>query len=93
MPPYVWTPQICLDAPFIWTHAPYDCTPPIHLDALIYLDAPCMFGCPHMFGYSPVCLGNPMSGCPLNMWTLPYVWTPPICLEDVWMPAVHIQHK
>ena len=47
----------------------------------------CMFGCTHLFGYSPVCLGTSMFGCP-HMCGCPHV-----CLEDVWMPAAHIQHK
>ena len=70
MSPYVWTPPICLDAP-IYLNAS-----PVCLDAP-FMDASCIFGCPHMFGYSPVCLGTPMFRCPLNMWTLPYFWTPP----------------
>ena len=37
--------------------------------------------CPHTFGYPPVCLNTP------------YVWTPPICLDHVWMPPVHTQQK
>ena len=64
---------------------------PIHLDAPICLDAPCMFGWPPYVWTSPH-----MFGCPL------YVWISPICLDTpigldtllyVWMPAVNIQHK
>ena len=51
----------------------------IHLDAPICLDNPLHVWMPpcleillyvwmsHMFGYSSVCLGTPMFGCPLNM--------------------------
>ena len=42
---------------------------PIHFDAPICLDAPCMFECHHMFGWPPVCLDAHL-----------YVWTP-ICLD------------
>ena len=68
---------------------------PIHLDAPICLDDPCMFGC------LPVCLDGPIC---LNTHT--YVWMLPVyldichmfgfplvCLDDVWMPPVYIQHK
>ena len=39
-----------------------------------------MSGCPHMFGY-PLCVCAPLylDAC--------------VCLEDVWIPTVHIQHK
>ena len=59
-----------------------------------------MFGClvclddPYVWMYLTVCLDAPicldapcMFGYPL------YVWMPHVCLDDVWMPAVHIQHK
>ena len=65
---------------------------------LICLDTPCMFGCPHMFGhpclfgYSPICLGALMFGCSVCLDT-PYVWKPPVYLDDVSMPPVHTQHK
>ena len=81
MPPYVWMAACmaqCLHmfrCPNIWISS-------------ICLDAPCMFGHPHMFECFPVCLDAPicldtphMFGCP------------PVCLDDVWMPAVHIQHN
>ena len=30
----------------------------------------------------------------LYLWTpLTYVWMPPVCFDDVWMPPVHTQHK
>ena len=79
---------------------------PLHLDAPICLDGPCMFECCHMFA-SPlyvwmplVCLGAPY------VWMLPLCLDIPICLDaphmfghlpvcldDVWMPHVHTQHK
>ena len=40
-----------------------------------------------------------MQECPLYVWMPQYVWTPshvlmlPVFFDDVWMPAVHIQHK
>ena len=34
-----------------------------------------------------------MFGCPLYTWTPPYVQMLPMCLNDVWMPPVHTQHK
>ena len=70
---------------------------PMHLDALICLDAPCMFRCPYIFGCSPCMFGCcHMFGWPhLYVWMLPYVWTPPmfgcpICLDTphVWMPPI-----
>ena len=50
MPPYIWTPPICLDTPIYLMHPLYVWVPPMCLDV-------------------------------------------PICLEDVWMPPVHTQHK
>ena len=70
----------CLDDPHMFGHP-------------ICLDAPCMFGYPHMFGH-PICLDAPcMFRYTPYVWTPPYVWMPPLCLDDVWMPTVHIQHK
>ena len=40
-----------------------------------------MFGCPPVCSDDPICLDTPK-----------FVWMPPVCLNDVWMPAVHIQH-
>ena len=59
--------------------------------ASIYLDAPICLNAPHM---PPCMFGCPcMLGCPLYALTPPYVQMPPICLDDVWMPPVHTQHK
>ena len=65
---------------------------------LIYLDAPCMFRCPHMFGCSPCMFGcSPcMFGCfnvfgwPPYVWMPPYVWIPHMfgLHPYVWMPPV-----
>ena len=54
---------------------------PIHLDASICVDAPCMFGCPHMFGWPPVCLNAPICVDTPCMFACPHVWTPTICLD------------
>ena len=43
---------------------------------------------PHMFGCPPVCLDAPIC---LDRPT--YVWMPPLCFDDVWMPPVHTQPK
>ena len=42
-PPYDWMPPVCLDTSM------FGC--PQCLDTSICLDAPCMFVCPHMFGW------------------------------------------
>ena len=94
MHPYIWMPPVCLNAPICLDS-------PVCLDALHmfghtakWLDAPCMFGCPnmcehpHMSGHPPVYLDTThMFGCPQD------VWKPPACLDGVWMPSVHTQHK
>ena len=61
----------------------------------ICLDAPFMFQCPHMCGHPlyvwmlPVCLDTP-----LYVWMPPYACTPPVCLDNVWMPNTYtIQRK
>ena len=67
----------CPYAPYIWI-------PPICLDAPCMFEWPHMFGQPpHMFGCSPACLDIP------HVWACLYVWMPPECLGDVWMPPVH----
>ena len=74
--------------PNTFGYASYVWMPPV------CLDAPCMFGWPHMFGHPHICLDAPcMFGYPPYVWTCPYVWMPPVCLDDVWMSAVHTQHK
>ena len=67
--------------------------PPVHLDALIYLDAPyvwtlpmCldtpyMFRCPHMFGCSHMFRCPHMFGCPHMVGHPWYVWMPSIYLN------------
>ena len=40
-----------------------------------------------------VCMPLLNLDAPLYVWISPYVWMPPCILDDVWMPAVHIQHK
>ena len=67
--------------------------------APIHVDGP-MFGCPPVCLDGPHMFGHPyMFGCLLYVWISSYVWTPPyvwmplVCLDDVWMPTVHIQHK
>ena len=139
-PLYVWTPPICLNAPYVWTtpiclDAPKCLHTPTCLDSPVCLDAPCifghplcldtshMFGCPHMFGHPlyvwmifgcPLYIHNTKKvcyqtkgvficphtfGCPLYVWIplhldtpcmsghlsyiwmSPYVWMPPVCLD------------
>ena len=52
-----------------------------------------------MYRGHPNIWGTPTSGCPLNicghshMFGCPPCLDAPICLEDVWMPPVHTQHK
>ena len=41
----------------------------------------------------PLCLDAPICGKPPYVLMPLYVWMPLVCLEDVWMHAVHIQHK
>ena len=67
MHPYVWTPPICLDAPFMFGHplyvwmSPYVWIHPLYVWMPTYAwMAPCMFECPHMFGHLPVCLDAPI---------------------------------
>ena len=82
--PYIWDAPICLDASLYVGMPPY-----------VWM-APCIFGCPHM---PPSMFGCPcMFRCPLYLdapvcFDTPYVYMPPICLDDVWMPPVHAQHK
>ena len=58
MPPYIHNTKI---ACFVTLReCPY---------APIHLDAPCMFGCPHMFEYPAVCLGD--------------VWMPPVHTQHI----------
>ena len=72
------------DAPYVWMPLMFGWLP-VSLDAPHM--PPCMFGHPHTF-WCP-----PMFRCPIYAWTSPYVWMPLICLDDVWMPHVHTQHK
>ena len=77
--------------------------PPVCLDTPICLDAPIcldtlhvlmMFGCPlYIHNTKKACIVR-QRGCPYAPIHLdvPYVWMPPVGLDDVWMPAVHIQH-
>ena len=92
MPPYIWMPPVCLDAPHVWMtpsmfgHAPC-------LNALIYLDTsiclmpPSMFGHPHFVWMPFVCLGAPIC------MDTPICLDAPICFDDILMPPVHTQHK
>ena len=73
MPPYIWTPlyvwtSSCIfGCPHMFGHSQYVWMPLIYLDAPpVSLDTLYVW-MPHMFGYSLVCLGTPMFGCPLNM--------------------------
>ena len=71
------------------------------MDTPICLDAPCMLGCPHIFGWPLVCLDAPMFGYPLYvrmptcMFGCPHMFghppvglDAPICLDTpyVWLP-------
>ena len=56
---------------------------------LLCLDTPCMFGSPICFDTAPVCLDAPIClDAPLYVWmpTCLDVWTPLVCLDNVWMP-------
>ena len=90
---YVWIPPVCFD---VWM-------PPVHIQhnesilcqtkgcpyAPIHLDAPHMFGCPQYVWMSSFMFEWPcMFGQPPHMFGCP-----PVCLDDVWIPVVHIQHK
>ena len=87
MPAYVWTPPIfeclpvCLGTPYVWM-LPYIWMHPLYVWMSSYIwVTPCIFGCPQYVWILTVSLSTPMFRCPL------------VCLEDVWMPAVHIQQK
>ena len=62
--PYVWMPPVCLDGPvYVWMLAVHIqqkesmlCQTEVVSICPIHLDAPCMFGHPHMFG------------CPSYLW-------------------------
>ena len=62
---------------------------------------PHMFGCPLYVQMAPICLDTPTYvWMPLYLWISPICLDTPICLDaphvcldDVWMPGVHIQHK
>ena len=61
---------------------------PIHLDASICVDAPCILGCPHMFGWPPVCLNAAICLDTSCMFAFPpcldttYMFVcPPLCLD------------
>ena len=93
MPPVCLNTPICLDAP-VCLDAPICLDIPICLDAPYVWITSCMCGCPHMFGHPPVCLDVPhMFGYPLYVWTPLCLDAPCVCLEDVWMPTVHINTK
>ena len=77
-----WLP-VCLDALHIFECPLYVLIPQYGLMHPLYVWMPL-----------PVCLGTPMFGCPLNMCGHSHMFgCPCVCLEDVWMSAVHIQHK
>ena len=68
------------EACFVRLRGPHTFGPPI------CLDAPCMFGCPHMFGWAPCMFGcfkikkkNRMAEIeyPLYVWMPPHVWMGP----------------
>ena len=101
MPPYVWMhPLYVWTPPNVWmTHVCLNI--PICSDPPVWLDDPCMFEHSNMFR-SPLYVWMPpyVWMHPLYVWMPPYVWLstcmfgcPCVCLEDAWMPAVHIQHK
>ena len=92
--PYVWMPPVCLDTP-IGLDAPICLDdvwmPPVHKQYKESMFCQtkgvsiCLhtFGCPHMFGWCPVCLDTSMSldapvclGAPMFGYLL-YAWTPP----------------
>ena len=97
-PWYVWAP-LCLDAPHMSGCPMYihntktacfftlrGVHMPIHLDAPICFDGPLCLN-------APICVDTPcMFGCSLFGCYL-YVWTSPVCLDNVWMPPIHSQHK
>ena len=66
----------------------YICTPPY------VLTPPCMFGC-CLHVWTPPYVWTPscMFGHPLYVWTPPVCLDTPVCLDDVWIPPVHTQHK
>ena len=79
MAPYIWLP------PYVWM-------------------PPCMLGCPHMFGCPLYIWMPPYVWMALCMFGCPTICLPvcldthifldvPICLDDVWMPPAHTQHK
>ena len=79
---YIWMPHMCsIGPPYIWT-PPICMVTPLGLDALICLDAPCMFGCPHMCSTT----GNTFQPA-ATVWMSPcmFGYTPcldtPICLD------------
>ena len=83
MPQYIWM------LPYVWM-------PPVCL-------MPHMFGCPSCLDSSCIFECPPYAS--LYVWIPPYIWVPPmfgcplvcldapICLDDVWIPPVHTQHK
>ena len=108
VPPYVWMSPVHTQhkESIRLRGCPYA---PIHLDAHICLDSPCMFGCPCMFECS-LCLNAPC------MFGQPQCLDVPICLDApctyttqrkdtlsdkggvhmppyIWTPPVHKQHK
>ena len=52
---YVWTYPICLQSPYVWMPL-YIWVPSIFGHPSVWLDTPCMFGCPPYVWLPPVCL-------------------------------------
>ena len=88
--PHKFGYPICLNAPCMLGCPHMFGWPPLYLDApnmpLCMFEHPHMFGCPCMLGYH-LCLDAP---CMLGY---PHMFRCPICLDDVWVPPVHTQHK
>ena len=73
---------------------------PLLAAAEILLGQNLLHGIGRHAGMLPACLDTPiwlyalhMFGCPICLDTPTYVWMPPVCFDDVWMPPVHTQHK
>ena len=62
---------------------------PIHLDAPYSWMHPCVFECPHMFGWSPVCLDASIClDVHLYVWCPHMFGCPPVCLDTPCMFAL-----
>ena len=83
---YVWIPPVHTQhIESMLCHTKWVSICPIHLDAPIGVDAPCMFG------WSPVCLNVPICLEQPVCLHAPHVWTPPICLDaPICLDTTHI---